>query len=149
MENFIFCAVSFIDEVKLKLMSLCQTWMYDLSTSCCCPNVETSVFWTLSYNFFLWWTFSRADASKMKRFVIIVNGYHKVLHLGCCPLTIITKRSILNVATVLDPPLKYHLHSSLDWIVCPELINLVFKMRLGPDLVIYFIVDFISKVYLR
>ena len=33
----------------------------------------------------------------MERFVIIVNGFQ--------PLTIITKRSILDVATVLDPPL--------------------------------------------
>ena len=42
---------------------------------------------------------SRAAAtSKMERFVIIVNGFQ--------PLTIITKRSILDVAAVLDPPLK-------------------------------------------
>ena len=34
----------------------------------------------------------------MERFVIIVNGFQ--------PLTIITKRSILDVAAVLDPPLK-------------------------------------------
>ena len=41
---------------------------------------------------------SRAAAtSKMKRFVIIVNGLQ--------PLTIITKRSILDVPTALDPPL--------------------------------------------
>ena len=41
---------------------------------------------------------SRAAAtSKMERFVIIVNGFQ--------PLTIITKRSILDVAAVLDPPL--------------------------------------------
>ena len=41
---------------------------------------------------------SRAAAtSKMECFVIIVNG--------CQPLTIITKRSILNVAAALDPPL--------------------------------------------
>ena len=33
----------------------------------------------------------------MERFVIIVNGWK--------PLAIITKRSILDVATVLDPPL--------------------------------------------
>ena len=38
-----------------------------------------------------------AATSKMERFVIIVNGFH--------PLTIITKRSILDVAAVLDPPL--------------------------------------------
>ena len=39
-----------------------------------------------------------AATSKVKRFVIIVNGWK--------PLTIITKRSILNVAAVLDPPLR-------------------------------------------
>ena len=39
-----------------------------------------------------------AAASKMERFVIIVNGFQ--------PLTIITKRSILDVAAVLDPPLS-------------------------------------------
>ena len=38
-----------------------------------------------------------AATSKMERLVIIVNGFQ--------PLTIITKRSILDVATVLDPPL--------------------------------------------
>ena len=42
---------------------------------------------------------SRAAAtSKMEPFVIIVNGWK--------PLTIITKRSILDVAAALDPPLK-------------------------------------------
>ena len=35
---------------------------------------------------------------KMERVVIIVNGFQ--------PLTIITKRSILDVAAALDPPLK-------------------------------------------
>ena len=35
--------------------------------------------------------------SKMERFAIIVNGFQ--------PLTIITKRSILDVAAALDPPL--------------------------------------------
>ena len=41
---------------------------------------------------------SRAAAtSKIERFVIIVNGWK--------PLTIITKRSILDVAAALDPPL--------------------------------------------
>ena len=38
-----------------------------------------------------------AATSKMEPFVIIVNGFH--------PLTIITKRSIFDVAAVLDPPL--------------------------------------------
>ena len=42
---------------------------------------------------------SRAAAtSKMESFVIIVNGWE--------PLTIITKNSILDVATVLDSPLR-------------------------------------------
>ena len=41
---------------------------------------------------------SRAAAtSKMERFVIIVNGFQ--------PLTIITKRSILDIAAALDLPL--------------------------------------------
>ena len=38
-----------------------------------------------------------AATSKMERFVIIVNGWK--------PLTIITKRSILDVAVALDPQL--------------------------------------------
>ena len=37
-----------------------------------------------------------AATSKMKRFVIIVNGFQ--------PLTIITKHPILDAAAVLDPP---------------------------------------------
>ena len=39
-----------------------------------------------------------AATSKIERFVIIVNDWK--------PLTIITKRSILVVAVVLDPPLN-------------------------------------------
>ena len=39
-----------------------------------------------------------AATSKMKRFVIIVNGFQ--------PLTIITKHSILDVVTALDPSLN-------------------------------------------
>ena len=39
-----------------------------------------------------------AATSKMKRFVIIVNGFQ--------PLTIIPNGSILDVAAVLDPPLS-------------------------------------------
>ena len=38
-----------------------------------------------------------AATSKMERFVMIVNGFQ--------PLTITTKRSILDVAAVLGPPL--------------------------------------------
>ena len=39
--------------------------------------------------------YKTAATSKMERFGIIVNGFH--------PLTIITKRSILDVEAVLDP----------------------------------------------
>ena len=41
-----------------------------------------------------------AAISKMEHFVIIVNGFQS--------LTIITKRSILDVAAALDPPLNTH-----------------------------------------
>ena len=40
-----------------------------------------------------------AATSKMELFMIIVNGFQ--------PLTIITKRSVLDVAAVLDPPLSF------------------------------------------
>ena len=36
----------------------------------------------------------------MERFVIILNGFQ--------PLTVMTKRSILDIAVVLDPPLTTH-----------------------------------------
>ena len=42
--------------------------------------------------------------SKMERFVIIVNGCFVIIVNGFQPLTIITKRSILDVVAVLDPP---------------------------------------------
>ena len=38
-----------------------------------------------------------AATSKMERFVVIVNGFE--------PFTVITKRSILDVAVLLDPSL--------------------------------------------
>ena len=44
-----------------------------------------------------------AATSKMKLFVIIVNGFQ--------PLTIITKCSILDVPAVLDPPLTHAINS--------------------------------------
>ena len=50
-----------------------------------------------------------AATSKMESFVIIVNGWK--------PLTIITKRSILDVAAVLDPPLlllTFNLHMLIE-----------------------------------
>ena len=46
-----------------------------------------------------------AATSKMELFVIIVNGWK--------PLTIITRRSILDVAAVLDPPLLVIIVTSL------------------------------------
>ena len=50
-----------------------------------------------------------AATSKMERFVIIVNGWK--------PLTIITKRSILDVAVVLDPSMISTV-SFFDVIIC-------------------------------
>ena len=43
----------------------------------------------------------------MERFVTIVNGWK--------PLTIIAKRSILDVAAALDTPLTNHLTNFIDW----------------------------------
>ena len=42
-----------------------------------------------------------AATSKMELFVIIVNGFQ--------PLSIITKSSISDIATVLDPPLQRYI----------------------------------------
>ena len=53
-----------------------------------------------------------AATSKMERFVIIVNGF--------LALTIITKQSILNVAAVLDPPLR--ILDAEDYLKCFEVI---------------------------
>ena len=49
-----------------------------------------------------------AATSKMQCFVIIVNGLDRFMIIvnGWKPLTIITKRSILDVAAALDPPLN-------------------------------------------
>ena len=47
--------------------------------------------------------FRTAATSKMELFLIIINGFQPFQ-----PLTIITKKSILNVAAVLDPPLFVH-----------------------------------------
>ena len=48
-----------------------------------------------------------AATSKMQCFVIIVNGLDRFMIIvnGWKPLTFITKRSILDVAAALDPPL--------------------------------------------
>ena len=48
-----------------------------------------------------------AATSKMECFVMIVNGWQ--------PLTIITKRSILDLAAALDPPLHVSKHNSYSW----------------------------------
>ena len=61
--------------------------------------------------------FRTAATSKMERFVIIVNGWKT--------LTIITKRSILDVAAVLDPPLAPHF---LDIEIHPDGLTLYFTM---------------------
>ena len=54
----------------------------------------------LSINYYISRGGSRTSAtSKIERFVIIVNGFQ--------PLTIITKRSILDVAAALEPPLEF------------------------------------------
>ena len=49
----------------------------------------------------------------MERFVIIVNGFQ--------PLTIITKRSILDVAAALDPPLRIGNRLQTLHVMTPEL----------------------------
>ena len=65
---------------------------------------------------------SRAAAtSKMERFVIIVNGFQ--------PLTIITKRSILDVAAALDPPLMI-----LDLLTLYMILFLLFVQAKSSDL---------------
>ena len=56
----------------------------------------------------------------MERIVIIVNGFY--------PLTIITKHSILDVAAVLDPPLRLALSFwffLVEGYLLPFIINLI------------------------
>ena len=53
-----------------------------------------------------------AATSRMEHFVIIVNGFH--------PLTIIIKRSILDVAVALDPPLRSSLKKSAPSHILPS-----------------------------
>ena len=53
-----------------------------------------------------------AATSKMEGFVIIVNGFQ--------PLTIITKRSILDVAAALNQPLQF-----LFYLHCQTIISLI------------------------
>ena len=76
MKNFILCAV--LNQVRR--LNLAKFWLINKWRSCEVIRGR-----------------SRAAAtSKMKRYVIIVNGWK--------PLTIITKFSILEVAVALDPP---------------------------------------------
>ena len=74
---------------------------------------------------------SAAGTSKMKRFVIIVNGIQS--------LTIITKRSILDVAAALDPPLHRNRPAALRWLIWyaagPEITDhYLFRYKLYSDL---------------
>ena len=63
----------------------------------------------------------------MERFVIIVSDSQ--------PLTIITKRSMLEVAAVLDPPLNFNKHPK--FIIIDKIVNLqVSKEILGKRLVV-------------
>ena len=63
----------------------------------------------------------------MERFVTIVNDSQ--------PLTIITKRSMLEVAAVLDPPLNFNKHPK--FIIIDKIVNLqVSKEILGKRLVV-------------
>ena len=64
----------------------------------------------------------------MERFVIIVNGFQ--------PLTIITKRSILDVAAVLDPPLiivPIKKENGKKTIICKRFYTEVIMKELGID----------------
>ena len=86
--------------------------------------------------------FRIAATSKMERFVIIVNGW--------MPLTIITKRSILDVAAVLDPPLRadtiqLRLRATIAFIIYLFCDYLTISLRfffdlLIPDILIFSIV---------
>ena len=63
----------------------------------------------------------------MERFVTIVNDSQ--------PLTIITKRSMLDVAAVLDPPLNFNKHPK--FIIIDKIVNLQgSKEILGKRLVV-------------
>ena len=62
-----------------------------------------------------------AVTSKMEHFVIIVNGWK--------PLTIITKRSILDFAAVQDPPLQSIKVSNMSR--SPSVMNMVITGSLG------------------
>ena len=79
---------------------------------------QTKKIWQIWSNFTTRGGSQAAATSKMERFVIIVNGWK--------PLTIITKRSILNVAAALDPPLT----TVAGCILCNYIQLLTFKQQL-------------------
>ena len=66
-----------------------------------------------------------AATSKMEHFVIIVNGFQ--------PLTIITKRSILDVAAVLDPLLN----------VADTSTDLSWRHDIGRSVVVFLLLNYI------
>ena len=81
---------------------------------------------------------SRAIAtSRTERFVIIVNGFQ--------PLTMITKRSILDGATILDPPLmRSFIEVQFDRnLVC----FLIFKFYYDNANIGFFIFYFMKNVF--
>ena len=97
------------------------------------PNVRYSV--TIIYklnnlkrHIRRYWKISRggpwtAATSKMKHFVIIVNGWR--------PVTIITKSSILDVAAVLDPPLiRVSFVKQIEFIILINTGNMLYKVLL-------------------
>ena len=93
MENFIFCEVNMQQKRNVirfipkyhRLVFFMSNLKVHKNVVNICPRFQSG---------------SRTAATfKMERFVIIVNGFQ--------PLTIITKRSILDVAAVLDPPLGF------------------------------------------
>ena len=63
--------------------------------------------------------------SKMERFVIIVNGWK--------PLTIITKRSVLDVAAVLDRLLN----------VADKSTDLSWRHNIGSSVVVFLLINYI------
>ena len=111
--NLLLQSVKLADE-KFSVITQTNCWCVDRLISSCykgpfywiygCKK-QTIVFFELPFDLPILWQASRggskaAATSKMERFVIIVNGFQ--------PLTIITKRSILDVAAALDPPLSLY-----------------------------------------
>ena len=70
-----------------------------------------------------------AATSSMERFVIIVNGFQL--------LTIITKRSILDVTTVLDPPLVVAIEEFFSWRITLSKAPVFTKKHLNTSRMMY------------